>query len=482
MGQGLPLLVGLVAIPVTIRELGLVGFGLLALCWTVVGYFNFFDFGFGRAVTKRVSEAHGSGDLAAAAALASASAAAHLALGVAAAGALWLGAEPLSALLVAAEPAVKAEAAAVLRLLALAIPAVLVSNSYRGALEGLQLFGRANLIRVPFASANYLVPLVGALLGWGLPGIVAVLAAVRYVGAGAYVAAFTGAAGVRRFGEGELASLVRFGGWVAVSNAIIPLTVTLERYVVSGQLGPEQFAYYSAPAELITRILIIPTAFSTALFPLLSDAFKRGAAQESTAAISQALRSIMLLLAPPIAAVVVLAEPALGAWLGAEFAGASAAVLRVLALALFVNAIAFVPSAATEAAGRPDLIARYHVIELPLYLILLVAAVSVYGIVGAAVAVLLRMIAMTAALSALSVRSGAFTFSAVAKTCGRATAATVTMLAVSWGIAPRADIQWVGILVLMLSYAGVVWLWVFSKEDRLRMKQRLSPAGVLSRS
>jgi O-antigen/teichoic acid export membrane protein len=475
VGQALPLLVGVIAIPVIVDRLGLVAFGLLALCWTVVGYFNFFDFGFGRAVTKRVSEAAGARDRSAVAALATASGMAHATLGLIAAALLWFTATPLSRLIINAEPAVEAEAAAVLRLLALAIPAVLVSNSYRAALEGLQRFAVVNVIRVPFSSANYLVPLVGAVLGWGLEAIVAGIMVMRYLGAITYVAAYLRAADVAGFGGAELGSLLRFGGWVALSNAIIPLTVTLERYAVSGLLGPTDFAFYSAPAEVITRVLIVPTAVSAALFPLLSASFRRGAGGEAAAAIGQAVRSIMVLLAAPLAIVMLLAEPLLNLWLGAEFAAGSASVLRVLSLALFVNAIAYVASTVTEAAGRPDLVARYHVIELPLYFLLLVYIVPAYGIVGAAAAVLIRMVVMTTTMWVLSAKAAPQAVAGQIRSGFRAATLSVALLGISWLLA--AHLSWPAATItataLAASYGAAVWLWVMSEEERLGLRRRL---------
>lgn len=52
----LPLLVGLAAIPITVRYLGDARFGLLGLVWAILGYFSVFALGLGRATTKFVSE------------------------------------------------------------------------------------------------------------------------------------------------------------------------------------------------------------------------------------------------------------------------------------------------------------------------------------------------------------------------------------------------------------------------------------------
>jgi O-antigen/teichoic acid export membrane protein len=49
IGQLVPLLVGMVAIPPLVRGLGIDRFGLLSLVWVIIGYFSFFDLGLGRA-------------------------------------------------------------------------------------------------------------------------------------------------------------------------------------------------------------------------------------------------------------------------------------------------------------------------------------------------------------------------------------------------------------------------------------------------
>ena len=55
LGQGIPLLVGLVSIPVIASRLGDARFGILGLVWGVLSYFAFFDLGLGRATVKFVA-------------------------------------------------------------------------------------------------------------------------------------------------------------------------------------------------------------------------------------------------------------------------------------------------------------------------------------------------------------------------------------------------------------------------------------------
>jgi hypothetical protein len=49
LGLGIPLLVGLVSIPVLASQLGDTRFGILGLVWGVIGYFSVFDLGLSRA-------------------------------------------------------------------------------------------------------------------------------------------------------------------------------------------------------------------------------------------------------------------------------------------------------------------------------------------------------------------------------------------------------------------------------------------------
>jgi O-antigen/teichoic acid export membrane protein len=58
----MPMLVGLVSIPVLIRAMGPDRFGVLTLAWALIGYSSLFDLGLGRALTKVVAEKIGTSD------------------------------------------------------------------------------------------------------------------------------------------------------------------------------------------------------------------------------------------------------------------------------------------------------------------------------------------------------------------------------------------------------------------------------------
>ena len=60
-GRVAPVLVALFALPPLIAGLGAERFGFLTLAWLVIGYFNLFDLGLGRAMTQSIAERLGQG-------------------------------------------------------------------------------------------------------------------------------------------------------------------------------------------------------------------------------------------------------------------------------------------------------------------------------------------------------------------------------------------------------------------------------------
>jgi O-antigen/teichoic acid export membrane protein len=89
---------------------------------------------------------------------------------------------------------------------------------------------------------------------------------------------------------------------------------------------------------------------------------------------------------PVVLVIVVFAPEGLRVWLGPSFAENGGPVIRWLAAGVFVNSLTHVPFALIQSAGRPDLTAKMHLLELPLYLAALWLLTMRLGIQGAAIA------------------------------------------------------------------------------------------------
>jgi O-antigen/teichoic acid export membrane protein len=103
------------------------------------------------------------------------------------------------------------------------------------------------------------------------------------------------------------------------------------------------------------------------------------------------MRHLTLVLAPLAASLIAFAPDLIALWVGPSFAHDSAPVLQVLALGLLLNSLAIVPFGLIQGMGRADITAKFHLLELPLYLLLLWYAVQTWGIVGAAIAWVVRV-------------------------------------------------------------------------------------------
>src|SRR6266446_4685674 len=179
--------------------------------------------------------------------------------------------------------------------------------------------------------------------------------------------------------------LLRFGGWMTVSNVVGPLMLTFDRFLISALVSVTAVAYYTTPYEVVTKFLLLPGALMGVMFPAFSAGFVKD--RERTALLfGRSVKSLFLVLFPILLCTVALARDGLNLWLGAEFAQHSFRVLQWVAVGVFINSLAYVPFTLLQGAGRPNLTAMLHLIQLPLYLGLLWWLIVTRGIEGAAIA------------------------------------------------------------------------------------------------
>jgi O-antigen/teichoic acid export membrane protein len=100
--------------------------------------------------------------------------------------------------------------------------------------------------------------------------------------------------------------------------------------------------------------------------------------------LKRGLKYVFLAVFPLILILVTLAPEILHVWLGASFASRSAVVLRLLAAGVLINCLSLIVSVLVQAAGRPDLTAKFHMVELPIYLCAVWWMIRTHGIEGAA--------------------------------------------------------------------------------------------------
>ena len=389
IGQIVPLLVGVATIPFIVRGLGTDRFGLLSLAWVVLGYFAVFDLGLGRATTKFVAEALGRGEEDEIPRIVWTAVMVQAALGIT--GTLLLAA--ITPLLVERilniPPELVEEARATFYILAFSVPVILISGSLRGVLEASQRFDLVNAIKIPSSVLTFLLPLIGVLLGFNLPGIVALILIARMGALAAFVIMdFRIRPQLRGF-AGSLSlfpKLFSFGGWVTVTSIVSPILVYLDRFLIGSLLSMAAVAYYSAPYEAVTRLGIIPGSLTMTLFPAFSALEGVKDRERLGTLFARSVKYIPLILGPIVIVIGLFAKDILQIWLGTKFAIESTPVLQILALGVLINSLAHIPFALLQGVGRPDLPAKFHLLELPIYAGVAWSLISRWGITGAAIA------------------------------------------------------------------------------------------------
>lgn len=386
-GTLLPVVLTLVTVPLYLEVAGPERYGVLALCWVILGYIGFLDLGLGPAVAYAVASAKdgtGDGPVIWTALWVS------LAAGLAGAVIILVGAELYFDHMADVDAPLARELDAAMPLLAVIAPIVLVSSIFSGALQGRSRFLAINVSTAASSTLMSLLPLILALL-W-TPSLTALLTgaiAARALGllmlavATARASRLAPLAGIDR---ARLAPLLRFGGWVSLSSIVQPLLLTLDRLAIGVMFGPAAVAAYTIPNSLVSRLGMLPASLSAALFPRLAGADE--AERARLAAIG--IPAIAATMTPAAVLVAALAEPFFLLWIGAELAAIAVLVALILTGGMWVAAFASIPSSVIQASGRPDLIAKLRLAELLPYWLILFLGLSWFGILGAAAAFALR--------------------------------------------------------------------------------------------
>lgn len=467
LGNSAPMVVAIFSIPLLIRGLGTDRFGVLTLVWAVIGYATLFDLGLGRALTQVVARKLGAGEDHEVPAYAWTSLLLMLALGLIGAAAVILLAPWLVHRGLHVPGVLERETLRSFYLLGLSIPVVISTAGLRGLLEAQQRFGIVNAIRIPMGVFTFAGPLLVLPFSKSLFPVVAVLVTGRFAAWVAHLVLclrVTPALGQRVIWQhSAMGSLLRFGSWMTVSNVAGPLMVTLDRFVIGALLSMAAVAYYATPYEAVTKLWLIPGALISVMFPAFSTSFAQD--RDRTASLyRRSVKYLLLSLFPLVLFVVVLAQDGLKFWLGAEFARNSAHVLQWLAVGVFLNSLAMVPSAFLPGVGRPDLTAKLYLIELPLYLAGLWWLTKAYGIEGTAMAWTAR-----ASVDALALFGMARRLLPAGRYVKPQTIALValaflvlTMATLPQGLVLKA----IFLLVTILGFAAVTWFLLLSRDER----------------
>ena len=317
------------------------------------------------------------------------------ALGIAGGGLLAIASPWLVDRLGQVPPELLPEMLGALWILAAAVPVAISGAGLSGVLEAAHRFDLVNAVRGPLGAASYVAPLLVSLVWPNLVAIAIALWASRVAITLAYL--FLCLRVVPELREcyvlesSVLPKVLGVGGWLTVSNVISPLMVSMDRFFIAAMISAAAVGYYATAQEAVTRMTFIPVALTSALFPSFASN-TAGREKFNVHLFGRALDYMFLAALPFSMALIGLANEGLSLWLGLTFAESAAPPLQILACGMFANSLARVPLTYLQAAGRPDLTAKAHLAELPLYVLVLVSLTTLYGINGVAIAWTVRAV------------------------------------------------------------------------------------------
>ncbi|MDH1380982.1 flippase [Comamonas aquatica] len=389
-GTGLPLLLGALTIPYLIRTAGVEAFGVLTLVWALIGYFSLFDFGLGRALTQQVAAVRSSGLLAQLPGLVKTGLWFTAAAGVIGGLVLALLADQLAFHWLKVSVTLQPSTYQALLVASIGIPLTTITTGLRGVLEAYEDFKVVNLLRIGLGAANFGLPalsvmLISTSLVWMVASLVTARAVVLVAHLWLMHRRLPADWVSGQFEKHNLKGLLSFGAWMTVSNIVSPLMVTADRFVISAVLGASMVAYYTVPYEALSRVLILPSALTSALFPRLAFVMATDFSQ-ARRLYKRCLLGVTAAMVPVCIAIALLSQWGLTLWLGADFSEKSWLIVCIMAAGVMLNGIAFVPFASIQASGDARSTALLHVLELLFYIPLLFFGLKMFGLVGAAVA------------------------------------------------------------------------------------------------
>lgn len=400
-GAIFPMASALITIPVYLRYIGEEKYGALAVIWALLGYFSFFDLGFGRAVAQRMSRLSNAEDQERSELLWTALSITFL-LGIFASFLIWLFSDFLLLKLIDVSSHIRLEVVDATRWMLLAMPIVLPSAVLQGALQARLKFAEVSLIQLVTNLISQLLPLAAATFGHTDLNVLVPAALLSRVLMAALLlrqchrhVPLTGRPVIDR---AHLKALLSYGGWVSVIAILSPLLVTVDRLIIAAVSGAKAVAHYTVPYDLVAKSMVVSGSVYNAIFPRLASA----SSAEAERLAERATAALIAIMTPTVVVGIFLAKPFLIAWIGESFSQESAGVAELILVGIWLNALVIPRHAKFMATSNPKTIAMVFLIQIPVYLFMVWRGLEYWGVIGAAGAWTARVLLDTCMLLRLN--------------------------------------------------------------------------------
>ena len=254
---------------------------------------------------------------------------------------------------------------------------------------------------------------------------------------------------------------------MTVSTIIIPFFEYTDRFIIGAVLTMTAVSYYTAPYEIIMKLGILPSSLVLTLFPTFSSLYAGKNKERIKLIFGRSFKYLFVVIGGIAVLLFFYAPYILKIWLGEEFASQSTLVFQILCIGILINSLARIPYSFIQGIGRADITAKLHIVEIVLYLPLVWWLIKWQGITGAAVAWTIRAAFDSLFLFYFSWKRTEINFSYLIK--DRIVRAVLILSVFFIGGAIVNVFPWgvYSIAVLAVFFALAVWVFAFSKEERI---------------
>jgi O-antigen/teichoic acid export membrane protein len=380
--------IGVFLMPFTIHHLGKAQYGLWMLAASMTSYLQLLDLGYGNGIVRQVTQADARGDEHEMNVILSTFVVIYSLIGIAALAAVSF----LVAFVLPRFPNISTgdvrTAQWVLAILGLRIAIAFPFGVFGAVTTARQRFALTGWIAVAVAVLQGIATYVVLLAGYGLIALVGVS---TLIGVASYVA-YAGAAratfpGMRlspsRFSRRQVREVTAFSLYLFLISIAIHVGLNIDNVIIGAYLGTSAIAVYTVAVRLSDYQRQLCGQFCGLLFPLVVrfEAGRDVVALRTT--LLDGSRIALGLVGGVTLCLVAFARPIVDRWMGGGF-GESIAPLYILVVAGVVMVAQGPAGTILLANGRHRLVAAASILEIGFNIVLSVALVSHYGLMGVA--------------------------------------------------------------------------------------------------
>jgi O-antigen/teichoic acid export membrane protein len=480
IGQGWLIILALVATPFIVHRLDVGLYGIYVLISVVIDYFAFLQFGMGAAAIKYIAQYLARGDHEKVRMTFWTGMVSHFFMGLLGMTLIIICAGFFVNRIFNINPQLKDTALFALRVGSAGFLLSLLTGMTAGVIRALGRFDIMNVMGIVFGTLQVGSTVCVLLAGFSLKEIIIANLAVQLAGLYGYwyySVKLMPYLKDKAWSREILIRLLKFGGFVTVSGFVGPILTNIEKIYLTALRSVSTLTYYAVPFSLINRLSVIPSSFSSVLFPLFSF-YRESSGDEFNKEIHyRSILYLCLLYAVPFLFILFFGRAFLSWWVGHDFAENSTTILMLLGFAGLVNAAAYPSITALQGMGKPQWPAAFHVLETIFYIPAGYFLIKSYGGVGAAIAWLSRVLLDTLLLHGAACRLfGESLIHWYGKLLYRGLPPVLFITVLFWGLQSRNlfllhPFNILGLSAIVAAYGCVLWKWILDSSTRYRLIQ-----------